>query len=106
MALAPAIQNALRPAQEITWADVDGTPLNLTGSTITGKIRDRLGAVRDIAGTLELTDAASGVFTWNYHADDVGTAGNFTVQFTATFGTAPSPAKTLMAEWIVYLSLG
>ena len=103
MALAQAIQDSLRPSQIITWTRGDNTPENLTGATLTGKIRDNVtGTVRDIAGTLTVTDGANGVFTWAYHADDVADAGRFMVQFKATFGDNPSPVRTTASEWFVY----
>lgn len=103
MALAQAIQDSLRPSQFITWTRADGVAENLTGATITGKIRDNaIGVIRDIAGTLTVTDGADGVFTWAYHADDVATAGKFMVQFKAVFGDDPSPARTIASEWFVY----
>lgn len=103
MALAQAIQDSLRPSQIITWTRGDGVAENLTGATLTGKIRDNTtGDIRSIAGDLDVTDGASGVFTWAYHADDVATAGRFMVQFTATFGDDPSPARTIASEWFVY----
>lgn len=102
MALAPAVQGALRPSQVITWADDDGVALNLTNATLTGKIRNGAGTVRAIAGTLSVTTAASGVFTWEYAAGDVVDAGLFDVQFTAAFPLSPTPARTLWAKWLVH----
>ena len=103
MALAQAIQDSLRPSQIITWTRGDGTAENLTDATLTGKIRDNVtGVVRDIAGALTVTDATAGVFTWAYHADDVADAGKFMVQFKATFGDDPTPARTIASEWFVY----
>lgn len=103
MALAQAVKDSLRPTQIITWTRADGVAENLTGATLTGKIRDNAtGVTRDIAGDLTVTDGADGVFTWAYHADDVATAGKFMVQFKATFGDDPSPARTIASEWFVY----
>lgn len=102
MALASAVATATRPSQVITWTDDSGAALNLTGATITGKIRDRAKTVRSITGTLNVTDAVGGIFTWVYSAADVATAGEFTVQFTAAFGSAPTPARTIVDKWFVY----
>lgn len=102
MALAHAVAGALRPSQVITWLQEDGDAEVLTDATLSGKIRSkRTGAVRDIAGDLTVTDGANGIFTWVYHADDVAVAGLFDVQFTATFGSSPSPARTLTTTWEV-----
>lgn len=103
MALAAAVQGAKRPSQVITWTDADGTPVNLTGATITGVIRNKsTGAARVIDGTLTVTTAASGIFTWAYGTADVATAGQFEVQFNAAFGAAPTPARSITASWMVH----
>lgn len=104
--LATAVQGATRPSQVITWTQADGTAMDLTGATITGRILDLATlAARDVAGTLSVTDAAAGEFTWAYHADDVAAAGKFEVQFTAAFLTGASPARTFRQEWIVEESI-
>lgn len=100
--LADAIEGARRPSQTITWADDAGTPLDLTGAVITARIRNRSSStVAASTGTFAITDAANGVFRWDYSADDVATAGRYEVQFTATFGTAPTTARTITANWRV-----
>lgn len=101
MALANAVTGGLRPSQTITWTRDDGTAENLTGATITGVIIDDAGDSRAIAGDLTISDAESGIFVWAYDADDVETAGRYLVQFTATFGSQPSPAKTRREPWLV-----
>jgi hypothetical protein len=100
--LAKAVEGATRPSQAITWAQADGAAMDLTGATLTGRIKNLAsGAARNVAGTLSVTDAAAGEFTWAYHADDVAEAGKFEVQFTAAYGVAPSPARTFRESWIV-----
>jgi hypothetical protein len=107
MPLADAVQGSLRPAQQITWTrGDDNTAEDLTGATITGWIRNRsTGVVRAIAGTLSVTTAASGVFTWTYASADVADVGTFDVQFNAAFGSSPTPARTLVVPWTVAGSL-
>lgn len=106
MALADAVQNATRPSQVITWTRADDTPENLTGATLTGRIRNaNTGVTRDIVGTLIVTVGASGVFAWAYVLADVADAGQFNVQFTATFGSSPTPARTIDALWTVHIAL-
>ena len=102
MALAYAVQGALRPSQIITWTRSDDTAEVLTGATITGTIRNDANVVRAIAGTLTVTDGATGTFRWDYAAGDVATAGIYTVQFSAAFGSSPTPARTLKAQWLVH----
>jgi len=105
--LAAAIQGALRPVQQVTWLDGEGVALDLTDATITGIIRNRAsGATRAIAGTLAITQAIDGIFTWSYDAADVADAGQFDVQFTATWeAPALSPARTFAATWAVHEAL-
>jgi hypothetical protein len=76
--------------------------MDLTGATLSGTVRSEDGVVRAIDGALTVTDAAAGVFVWEYGEDDVGTAGRFTVQFIATFATGPSPAISPPELWRVY----
>lgn len=102
MALAAAVQNALRPSQIITWTRADGNAETLTSATLTGKIRDRAtGTTSSIAGALTVVDGAAGVFRWDYAAGDVATAGTFDVQFVAAFEAGQTPAKTFVAQWTV-----
>lgn len=108
MALARAIQGAKRPSQSITWTRKDdvSTTEDLTGATLTGKIRlHEQTTSQDIAGVLTVINGAGGVFRWDYADADVATVGKHRVQFTATFGPAPTPAKTFIADWIVAESL-
>lgn len=106
MALAHAVAGATRPSQVITWTRDDGTAEDLTGATLTGKIKDpRTDEVADIAGTLSITDATAGQFTWEYGAADVATSGRYLVQFTAAFGTGATPARTIVTAWYVQESL-
>lgn len=104
MALADAVQGATHTPQRITWLDTDNTPLNLTGATVTGKIRDAAGTSRSITGTLTIVTAASGIFSWTYSAADVETAGEYNVQFTATYGDA-TVERTLVEAWTVHAAL-
>ena len=91
----------------ITWRREDGTAEDLTGAAITGKLRDRAtGASRPIAGTLSVTDGATGAFRWDFAAGDVATAGTFDVQFTAAFETGQTPARTFATQWTVSEALG
>lgn len=106
MALAKAVAGGKRPSQLIMWTREDGNAETLTGATITGKIkRQGQGTSADLTGMFTVTDGAGGVFRWDYSTDDVATAGKHVVQFTATFGSSPTPAKTFVAEWIVEESL-
>jgi hypothetical protein len=105
MSLPTAIQGALRPTLEITWYETGtSTPVDLTGATLTGLIQAGATVV-PIVGSLTITDATHGVFRWSLAAADVAQAGMLQVQFIATFGTAPTPAKTFTVGWLVEPSL-
>lgn len=101
MALSNAVQAARHTAQVVTWLDGEGDAQDLTGATLTGRIRNRkTGTERAVDGTLVVTDAANGVFTWTYGAADVADDGVFDVQFIATY--AGQNDKTLATRWIVH----
>lgn len=52
------------------------------------------------------SDAAGGVFVWDYHPADVAESGHFVVQFTANYDSPPTPARTIAESWEVYAALG
>lgn len=99
MSLAPAIQYARKRTQTITWHDDDGAAIDLTGATITGII-ERNGIQTAITGTLALSVAASGIFTWAYSAADIAQAGTFFVQFRAKYSDHLSEISYRM-QWTV-----
>lgn len=105
MGLANAIQDARHTPQRITWTDTDGDPVDLTGATLTGRIRNvNTGETADIDGDLDVVTAASGIFDWTYGADDVAEAGDYLVQFSATFADTTKD-KTLHETWTVVAAL-
>jgi hypothetical protein len=105
MALANAVQGATHTPQRITWSDTDGDPVNLTGAVLSGRIRAiNGGGVVDIAGELDIVSALDGVFDWTYGAADVAEAGEYIVQFTATFGDMTKD-RTLKEAWTVVAAL-
>jgi hypothetical protein len=102
------VQGARRPSMLITWMrDGTSTPEDLTGATITGLIKrgEYTTITAAITGTLALTDADGGVFRWDLSAADVEHYGNLEVQFTATFGSGQTPAKTFKADWRIERAL-
>lgn len=77
-----AVKGSTHRPVSITWSPV----LDLTSATLTGIIQDENGRERPIAGDLEVSSPASaGVFTWDFAAADVATAGPHLVKFTAAF---------------------
>lgn len=98
--LQKGVVGATYSGQRITWKEIpDGDPHVLTGATITGRLEDANGTARAIQGTLSVTDGANGVFTWDYHTNDL-VAGTYKVQFKATFPGAEFDL-TLIEEWTV-----
>ncbi len=87
--LQPAVQGATHTGQAVTWKRIDGTPQDLTGATISGRMRSARGVNAPAAAmvsTFTPTVPASGQFLWTYAPADVVTAGVFVVQFTANYG--------------------
>lgn len=104
MALANAVQGARLSGQQVTWLKSDGTAYDLTGKTVTARLRNKeTGATIDSDGTFSLVTPASGIFNWAYGANDVATAGRFEVQFKATSGGQFD--KTFTADWEVEAAL-
>jgi hypothetical protein len=98
--LARTIQGSTHTPQQIVWKLQDGTLKDLSGATLTGTIKPtRSDTVRAITGSLTLIEASSGVFEWDYSAEDVETAGNFMVQFKATYGSESDYSDP--AQWTV-----
>src|SRR5512139_468375 len=86
MALQPALKGARNTGQQITWTRTDGVAQNLTGATLSGRMKNiATGTAVAIDGVLSLVTAASGIFNWAYGAVDVGTAGVYEVQLKATY---------------------
>jgi hypothetical protein len=105
MALANAVQGATHTPQRITWTDEDGDPVDLTGAVLSGRIRRvSTGETVDIEGYLDIVSPAAGVFYWIYDAADVAEAGDYTLQFTATFGDTTRD-RTLHHAWTVVAAL-
>ena len=101
MGLADAVQYARKRTQTITWTDEDGNAIDLTGATLMAII-DRAGTQTLVSGTLTITAATSGVFTWAYSAADVAQAGTFSVQFYARYSSdASKPEKSFAHKWFV-----
>lgn len=100
------VAGATRPSQLITWLDSEGTPLDLTGATITGCLQDiYTGTSRAITGYLIVTNPMAGQFRWDYGADDVQSEGSYLAQFTATYPLGPTVARSRAANWTVEPSL-
>ena len=101
MALAKAVQNARHSGQTITWLKDNGAPVDLTGATITARIRSNAsGTVEDSDGIFSLASATDGQFSWAYGLYDVAVAGDYEVQFKAAYGDGKYDLSYLQ-EWTV-----
>lgn len=76
----------------------DGTPVNLTGATITmklqqiisiGTVAESVGVVKTAAGTWTIDDAMNGKAHYVYAAGDVDTPGTWNRYITITIGGLP-----------------
>ena len=104
MGLSTAVQGSNRRAQRVTWEDELGNPIDLTGSTVTGKKHphDDASAVVAVDGTLALVAgvADNNEFDWTYGTVDIGTVGVYIVQFFATYADT-TKEKSLKEEFKV-----
>lgn len=95
---------AQRTVYTLTWQTDDGTAVNLTGATVTGRIQPIGGSSRAITGTITVTTAASGIFTWEPSSADLGTAASANhVQFYAT--ASGKVDSTYLHYWPVLASI-
>jgi len=82
------VQGARHFGKTITWTREDGSAVDLTDAAITGRM-EQIGvasSARDIDGTLTgVSPYTTGIFTWAPGTTDVKDAGNFKVQFIATY---------------------
>ena len=90
MALENANQGARYTGQRITWTRSDGSAQDLTGATLSGRIKPVNATIAEafaITGTLTPVTGqeANGIFDWEYSAADVAHWGTFEVQFKATY---------------------
>jgi hypothetical protein len=107
MNLTTIAQGSLRPSISQTWTHADNTtPEDLTNASLSGWIKDLATAeVRAIVGDLVVTDAANGVFRWDFAEADVEDSGQFEVQFSATWNTDPTPGRTIVGDWEIAESI-
>lgn len=90
------IQGSTRPSLPLKLEKDDGSPVVITGATMTGKIRKMGTATSSVlAGTITVTDGTLGEATLAYAAADVALAGTFVVQITATLS-----GQTYIAQFL------
>jgi hypothetical protein len=108
MSLPTWVQGSRHTGLRLRWVRRDGTYPDLTGTTITGKLRSSAAGSSSVAmtGTLapDTNEAAAGWFVYAPSAADVGTAGTYEVQFTATYADT-KPDLTFRTEWVIEAAL-
>jgi hypothetical protein len=67
----------------------DGSPVNLTGATISMKMEDSGGNVKTCSGVWIIDDAANGKAHYSYASTDVNTSGVWTLFIAITIGGKP-----------------
>ena len=77
------------PLLQAELTDASGTPLNLTGATVTFKMRSRNGTVLKVNAAASVISAELGVVQYAWGATDTDTEGSFDAEFVASFGGLP-----------------
>jgi hypothetical protein len=69
-----------------TWTEDDGTPIDLTGATLSARFRNHSsGAAINGTGVFADQGYSGGQFTYKMASSDISTAGNYEVQITASW---------------------
>lgn len=90
------IQGSTRPTLPVVFVKNDGSPVVITGATLTGKIRKQGTATATaLAGSVSETDGPNGKATLSYAAADVAVFGMILVQITATIA-----GQTYVAQFL------
>lgn len=87
--LSPYVVGQTTPSWALTWTDDSGTAFDLTGATVTLAFYTAPGsaAVAGMgAGTVTVTSAAAGKFTYGVTATDTAVAGTWYAVFKADYG--------------------
>lgn len=101
MALPETASGSTHSSLLLTAKRKDGSLLDLTGGTITGKLKNKVSAaVESITGALSLVDPTGGTFRWTFAAADVDTVGVFKVQFTVTYADT-TVERSIAEDWEV-----
>ncbi len=89
MALARAVQGAIRTGQTITVTYEGTTTAYPITGTLSGRMRNKATGIEQvITGALAATTPGGSSFSWAYSAADVATAGIFDAQFKADYGAS------------------
>jgi len=88
----PLMQAQAGVVMLFTLRDLTNTAIDISGYTVTGKLKNRNTAVvGSITGATVVTgSAASGEFSWTTHANDVAEDGTYLLWFTLTKASSPT----------------
>lgn len=96
------IQGATHTGLRITFLDENASAYDLTGATMSARIKNiSTGGATAATGTFSLVTASSGIFTYIPSTADVATAGVYKIQFIATYSDT-SKDKTFVVPMQVY----
>ncbi len=99
------VQGANHPSYTITFLDLDRTSYNLTGATMSGKVQSSTGTTTTLTGSFALVTAASGIFSYTPSSADVAlAAGNYRIQFTATYSDTTKD-RTFLTNMVMQTGL-
>lgn len=87
MSFTPLYVGETHKLLSLTWTDDANVAVDLTSASITVRFKGMGGAATFTgAGTVNITNAAAGKFTYTFNASDVAAAGNYQLQFKANYG--------------------
>lgn len=80
------------------FTHLDGSPVSLSGATITMKMENHAGTIITCVGTWTITDAINGKASYAYTSTDVATVGVWLLYITITIAGKPVHADTKTLE--------
>ena len=78
-------QNDTSPALQATLKDSDNNAVNLTGASVSFKMRLIGGTTLKTNHTATIFNASNGVVTFNWRSSDTDTAGDYQAEFQVTY---------------------
>lgn len=104
MTLIKLVYGTNHPTYTITWKDEANAVVDLTGATITGRLKNEAtGDTYTLTGTFALVTASSGIFSYKPSSTDTTrtVSNKYSIQFTATFADSTTEKTFKSTCWIV-----